>query len=332
MRSIAVIGAGHLGKIHLRLLKVSPTWQLSGFYDIDHQRMQDIAAELDVVSFSSLEEALAKSDAVSIVTPTPAHYTLAKAALLAGKHVFVEKPVTHTLEEAEELIALSDERGLCVQVGHIERFNPAFRAAQQYGLQPLFVEGHRLAEFKPRGLDVSVVLDLMIHDLDLVLTMVGMEPIEVSASGVAVAGRELDIANARLAFANGCVANLTASRISLKNERKLRIFQQHAYVSVDMQKRALSVFRLEELADDVVVGEDEPVLHAGPDFPRKRLHYEIPTLDEGNPLSEELEAFGEAIDMGKSPVVTLQDGYRALKVAYRILSEIHIVERRAGLR
>ena len=230
---IGVLGAGHLGKIHLRLLKESARYDLVGFYDTQPQQAARIAREFGYRSFNDINSLLESVDVVDIVTPTVTHYELAKSALERGKHVFLEKPITTTVEEAKDLVELAKKKNLQGMVGQVERFNPAFMAARPHIKHPMFIESHRLAEFNPRGTDVSVVLDLMIHDIDAVLSVVSSKVVDVQASGVSVISDTPDIANARLRFENGCVANLTASRISMKTLRKSRFFQRDAYVSVD---------------------------------------------------------------------------------------------------
>lgn len=313
-----VFGAGHLGKIHLRCINESEELELAGFYDPDPAAAAQAAEAHRTRAFDSPEALIEACDIVDIVTPTFTHYNLARLALERGRHVFIEKPVTQTVDEAEDLIELRRRQGLQVQVGHVERFNPAFLALGDRRLDPMFIEAHRLASFNPRGTDVSVVLDLMIHDLDILLTIVPSEVAQVEANGVAVVSDTPDICNARITFANGCVANLTASRISLKQMRKMRLFQRDAYISLDFLERQASILRLNH----------EPPPGDGPAFEldtprgRKWITMEAPALQPVNAIRMELETFARAIREGREPAVTLEDGLEALRVAHRILEKV----------
>lgn len=320
MLKIGVLGAGHLGKIHIKCIKDIPEYDLVGFYDPIPENAVAVSEEHGIPSFDTIDALLKEVDLVDIVTPTLSHFDCAIQALKAGKHVFVEKPVTNTIEEAEELIRLSTEHGLKMQVGHVERFNPAFIAAQPYLKQPMFIESHRLAQFNPRGLDVPVVLDLMIHDIDVILKAVGSEVVKISASGVNVVADTPDIANARLEFANGCVANLTTSRIAVKNMRKSRFFQKDAYVAVDFLEKKSEIVRMRDATGDE--GAFSMVLDLGEGKGKKEIIFENPKVHPSNAIREELFTFHEAIVNDTEPIVTIQDGYKALKVAYGILDEI----------
>lgn len=324
MLKIGVLGAGHLGKIHIRLLKEIEDFQLIGFYDPDPERAEFASKEFDIPSFPSIEELLNDVDVIDIVTPTLSHYDCAKQAIAHGKHFFVEKPLTNTIAEAEEIVLLIKSSGLKAQVGHVERFNPAFIAAQSFDLNPMFVEAHRLAEFKPRGTDVSVVLDLMIHDIDILLSMVKSKVENVSASGVPVISDTIDIANARIEFENGCVANLTASRVSLKTERKMRIFQKNAYISMDFFKKEVNVFKLKELEPDEVP-QTEMVIDPGDGKPRKELFYSAPAISDSNAIKTELELFAKSILCNEEPVVSVKDGYNSMVLAQQILDKIELL-------
>lgn len=231
MLKAGVLGAGHLGKIHLKLLKQSDKYELIGFYDADHENAKKVAEEFGYRAYSDLDELIADADMIDVVTPTLSHFEVAKKVISAGKHLFIEKPITNTFEEAEELIALAEKHGVKGQVGHVERFNPAFQSVANRIENPMFIEAHRLAEFNPRGTDVPVVLDLMIHDIDVILSVVQSEVKNMNASGVSVISDTPDIANARIEFENGCVANLTASRISMKNMRKSRFSARRLHFS-----------------------------------------------------------------------------------------------------
>ncbi len=314
---IGILGAGHLGRIHVQQLRELPTYKIVGVFDPHNEKAAQIRAEFDTPILSSVEELIAASDVVDVVTPTLAHHTCAMQALSAGKHVFIEKPIAHTLEQARELVAASRSSGLKVQVGHVERFNPAFGAARGALTSPMFIETHRLAEFNPRGTDVSVVLDLMIHDLDIILHVVGAPVTDVHASGVAVVSDTPDIANARIAFANGCVANLTASRISLKKMRKSRFFQKDAYIAVDMLKKETEIMRMRtvETPDPFAVTMD-----LGPGKGHREISFDKPAIPATNAIREELRAFAKAIHQNRKPEVSAEDGLAALELAHRVLA------------
>ncbi len=321
MLKIGVLGAGHLGKIHIRVLKeLTDIYEVIGFYDSNKDAALQAEKEFGVKAFSDIDELIEASDCVDIVTPTLSHFDLATKAIRKSKHVFIEKPITQTVDEAKTLLSLANEAEVLVQVGHVERFNPAFQAALPYFENPLFIETHRLAQFNPRGTDVPVVLDLMIHDLDIILSVVKSTVRRISASGVAVVSDTPDIANARIEFDNGCVANLTASRISLKNMRKSRFFQKDAYLSVDFLTKEMEVVQMED-----VNGEANPfdmVLEMGDGKPSKKIIFNKPNIDTTNAIQEELKSFAASILEGKEIVVTLEDGLNALEVAEEIMSKI----------
>lgn len=321
MVKIGVIGAGHLGNIHIKLLKEIEGVEVIGFYDIDEERTAKISKEHNIKAFNSADELIFFCDAVDIVTPTSTHYDLATRALTQFKHVFVEKPVTETVDEAKALERLTTEADVKLQIGHIERFNPAFIAAKPFIESPMFIETHRLAEFNPRGTDVSVVLDLMIHDIDIVLSVVKGNVRKISASGVAVVSDTPDIANARLEFDNGCVANLTASRISLKNMRKTRMFQRNAYVAVDFLEKSTEIVRLRDLD-----GKPEDPFALAIETPGgkgwKQIYFENPDIPGSNALKNELESFVNSIAKNEPVAVSIHDGLAALQVAYSIIEKI----------
>lgn len=323
MLNIGVLGAGHLGKIHIKLLKESKLYNLVGFYDPNSNATKAIEDEFNIKSFSTIEDLLSEVDVVDIVTPTLSHFKCAEKAIKQSKHVFIEKPITNTVDEAKKLIVLSQEANVQVQVGHVERFNPAFKSALPYCKHPMFIETHRLAQFNPRGTDVSVVLDLMIHDLDIILSVVNSNIKKISASGVAVVSDTPDIANARLEFDNGCVANLTASRISLKNMRKTRLFQKDAYISIDFLEKTTEVVRLQN-----VVGEPDPLsitIELGENKGMKEIYFEKPTVKPNNAIKEELESFANSIQNNTTPLVSIHDGYKALDVAHKIVEKLRNV-------
>lgn len=320
MLKIGVLGAGHLGKIHIRLIKeLTSEFQLIGFYDPNDENAQLVEKDFGVKRYLNPEDLFAEVDCIDIVTPTIAHYDMALKALKSFKHVFIEKPVTQTLEEALSLLKIATEANVKVQVGHVERFNPAFVQVREEIKKPMFIETHRLALFNPRGTDVPVVLDLMIHDIDIVLSVVKSKVKAISASGVAVVSDTHDITNARIEFENGCVANLTASRISMKNMRKSRFFQKDAYISVDFLEKKSEILHMED-----VEGEVSPfdiVLELGEGKKDKLIKFDKPEILESNAIKEELRSFAEAIRMDKTPIVSLEDGMEALKVAIEILNK-----------
>lgn len=322
MLKIGVIGAGHLGKIHIKLiLELQDKFELIGFYDADENNARTVSKDFNIKAFNSKEELIEVVDVVDIVTPTLFHYDCASAAIRKSKHVFIEKPITQTIEEAKSLISLSTEANVKVQVGHVERFNPAFQESIKYYNKPMFIETHRLAQFNPRGTDVSVVLDLMIHDIDIILSVVKSGVRRISASGVSVVSDTPDITNARIEFDNGCVANLTASRISLKNMRKSRFFQKDAYISVDFLAKEMEVVRMED-----VEGEPDPfdvVFDMGNGKPIKKIFFEKPEIENVNAIKEELSTFYDAIINDKTPIVSITDGYNSLDIAQKIIDKIN---------
>ena len=318
MLKMGVLGAGHLGKIHLACLEsLKDQIHLVGFHDPDLLRSREAAERFGIPAFPDVASLIAACDVVDIVTPTVNHYACARAALEAGRHVFIEKPITHTVEEALKLEALAASTGLRVAVGHVERFNPALQAVSERIREPRFIEAHRLSPFQPRGTDVPVVLDLMIHDIDVVLSCVQSEVTEVRATGAAVLSPTPDIANARIEFANGCVANLTASRMSLQKLRKMRIFQPDAYITMDFLDKKASILRVAEGHSaqggynlDLAGGEE------------KHVQFEPIIVTPTNAIQEELSAFLQAIERNEDPPVRLEDGVRALDLAYRIMDQI----------
>lgn len=321
MLKVGVLGAGHLGKIHLKCLKNLPDhYHVAGFYDPDAENAKKVAEEFQLNSFSTIDELIDAVDVVDIVTPTLSHYDCAKKAIQKSKHFFIEKPITETPEQARELMAMMQEAGVKAQVGHVERFNPAYLAARNYIQNPMFIETHRLAEFNPRGTDVPVVLDLMIHDIDIVLSTVKSNIKAINASGVGVVSETPDIANARIEFENGCVANLTASRMSLKNMRKTRIFQRDAYITLDFLAKDSEVIRMK---DDIDQDDEYAMIMDLGRGKQKQIYFEKPDAHPTNAIEEELKSFAQAINKKEDPSVTLDDGYRALSVAHTILEKIN---------
>ena len=318
MLKAGVLGAGHLGKIHLRLLKQSEKYELVGFYDPNEASAKKVVEEYGYTYFNDIDTLIDAVDMVDIVTPTLSHYECAKKAIAKGKHIFIEKPITNTVGEAEHIRELLAQHNLRGQVGHVERFNPAFIAVRNSIVNPMFIETHRLAEFNPRGTDVPVVLDLMIHDIDIILSVVKSKIKHVSASGVAVISDTPDIANARLEFENGCVANLTASRISLKNMRKSRFFQKDAYISVDFLEKKCEVVKMKDAPEQP--GDFDMILQNAEGV-KKQIYFDNPSVPTNNAILDELETFANAINTNTTPVVTLNDGTEALRVATMIINQ-----------
>ena len=316
MLNIGVIGAGHLGKIHLKLINDSKYYNLIGFYDEDEKNSSTIENSFNYKFFSSPEKLIKNCDVIDIVTPTESHHEFAIMAIKNKCHVFIEKPITKTITEAREIIKLADYHKVLGQVGHVERFNPALIAAKTNIIEPMFIESHRLSQFNPRGTDVPVVLDLMIHDIDIILNTVNSQVKSISASGVKVVSNTPDISNARIEFENGCVANLTASRISLKNMRKTRFFQRDAYVSVDFLNKTTEIVKIKDLDK---TDKNTGMILENSEGIKRELNFEKPTIFESNAILDELESFARSIINQKKPIVDLMDGYLALKTAHKII-------------
>ena len=316
MLKAGVLGAGHLGKIHLRLLKQSEKYELVGFYDADKNTSEQIEAEFGYRSFPTMESLIEAVEMVVVVTPTIHHFECAKKVIEAGRHLFIEKPITQTVAEAEIIRDLAKKHKVRGQVGQVERFNPAFMAIQDKINNPMFIETHRLAEFNPRGTDVSVVLDLMIHDIDIILSVVKSNVKTVSASGVSVLSDTPDITNARIEFENGCVANLTASRISLKNMRKARFFQRDAYISVDFLEKKCEAVRMKNAPKEL---DDFAMVLTNAEGVQKQIYFENPKVESNNAILDELESFADAIKTDRVPAVSLGQGTEALRIAMLVI-------------
>jgi predicted dehydrogenase len=317
MLKIGVFGVGHLGKFHLNNWKEIKDVELVGFYDPNDSMAQEVSDKYQLARFLDPEKLIDACDAVDIVAPTTFHFDLCEKAIRKGKHVFVEKPLANTIEEAKTLVNLARESNIKMQVGHVERFNPAYLATQGLELNPMFIEVHRLAQFNPRGTEVSVVLDLMIHDIDIILTLVKSEVKSISASGVAVMSDTPDIANVRIEFNNGCVANLTSSRISMKRMRKMRLFQKDAYIGMDFLNKKTEVIKLKTEEDANVFEFDIETNHG-----KKTIAVANPLVPEVNAIKMELEKFRDAIVNNTPPIVSAVDGYRAMEIAHQILNKI----------
>ena len=321
MVKIGVIGTGHLGKIHLNCLKNIPSVELVGFYDTDSVVAENIEQQYQVKRYLTADSLIDACDAVDIVAPTTMHYNLAMNAMQKRKHVFLEKPIAATLQQSQEIVSYANTYNVKVQIGHVERFNDAYLSAKQYINNPLFIEAHRLAEFNPRGTDVSVVLDLMIHDIDIILSMIKSPVKQIHASGVPVISQTPDIANARIEFENGATANLTASRISMKKMRKTRIFQPNAYITMDFLEKQANVMRLR----DYVPEDDKDLLpliiDLGGDKGKKRIFIESPNAEKVNAIEMELSLFADSILNDTPCEVSAEDGHKALEVAYQVMEK-----------
>jgi predicted dehydrogenase len=318
---IGVFGVGHLGKIHTRLLKEITGYEVVGFYDPDNNNAEKAIAEFGIKRFDSAKKLIEQCDAIDIVSPTTTHFEIAHDAIKKFKHIFIEKPLCTTLEEARQLVMLVDEARVKAMVGHVERFNPALLSLNKKTIKPVFIEVHRLAQFNPRGTDVSVVLDLMIHDIDIILSLVKANIKRISASGVAIVSKTPDIANARIEFDNGCVANVTASRISVKNMRKMRVFQPGAYISMDFLAKKADVFKIE----DELPAEDG-MQHIPVELANNQVKYitfETTEKKDVNAIKMELELFHKSITQNKPVPVSVLDGYNAMDVAQQILDKIN---------
>ena len=315
MLKVGVVGCGHLGKIHTKLLSQSENYKLIGIYDKDNEELIQVSNEFKCTSFESFDSLLDSVDVIDIVAPTPFHFNYAKQAINKNKHVFIEKPVCTTSKESEELIKLGDLKKVKIQVGHVERFNPAFTKVESEISKPMFIESHRLAKFNPRGTDVSVVLDLMIHDIDIILKTVDSKVKNILSSGVSVISETPDIANARIEFENGCVANLTASRVSLKNMRKTRFFQSGKYISVDFLNKESEVVEIDSDNNAIPIMTLE--LANGI---KKNIVFNKPKIKENNAILDELNSFAESINKNKVPKVNITDGHNALDIALKIIA------------
>jgi len=316
MLKIGVFGVGHLGKFHLNNWKEIDGVELVGFYDPEDAVATAVIEKYGLKRFDKAEELINASDAIDVVAPTSYHFEICKAAILKGKHVFVEKPLANTMEEARELVSLVKEANIKFQVGHVERFNPAFLALAKYTLNPMFIEVHRLAQFNPRGTDVSVILDLMIHDIDIILSLVKSNVKFISANGVSVMSDTPDIANVRIEFDNGCVANLTSSRISMKKMRKMRLFQKDAYIGIDFLEKKTEIIKLNSPDDTNVFTFDIETSNG-----KKTIAVANPVVKDGNAIKMELQDFYNSIVQNTPTPVNVVDGFRAMDVAHQILEK-----------
>lgn len=317
MLKIGVFGVGHLGKFHLNNWKEIPGAELVGFYDPDDDTAKNVSEKYQLPRFVDIDALIDACDAIDVVAPTNFHFDLCERAIKKGKHVFVEKPLANTMEEARLLVKLVEESGVKCQVGHVERFNPAFLSIKDMALNPMFIEVHRLAQFNPRGTEVSVILDLMIHDIDIILSLVKSDVKSISASGVGVMTETPDIANVRIEFHNGCVANLTSSRISMRKMRKIRLFQKDSYIGIDFLNKKTEIIRLKEPQDSNVFAFDIETQTG-----KKTIAVANPLVPEVNAIKEELSVFTNAIVNNTRTVVSEIDGLMAMDVAHQILEKI----------
>ena len=316
---IGVIGVGHLGQHHARILNELKDTELIGVYDSNQSRTEEIAYKNNCKTFTEVTDLLSEVDAVNIATPTTTHFDFGKQCLLAGKHIFIEKPICSNLEDAEDLVSIAEKNNLKIQVGHIERFNPAIMALSKTLINPIFIEANRLAPFTPRGSDVPVVLDLMIHDIDIILSLVKRKVKSIKAIGIPILTNDIDIANAKIEFENGALANITASRISLKRERKIRFFQKDMYISLDYQNKSVQIVKknpeIDKIMTEIMAGKRQPIISEL--YNTQKLE-----IIEKEPLKTELESFIDAMQNNKRPIVNGQDGYEALRVAFMIMKDI----------
>ncbi|HVU94902.1 MAG TPA: Gfo/Idh/MocA family oxidoreductase [Puia sp.] len=317
MLKVGVFGVGHLGKFHLNNWKEIKKAELTGFYDPNDTIAEQVAAKYQLTRFTDPDQLIDACDLIDVVAPTPLHFQLCEKAIRKGKHVFVEKPLANTMEEARILVKLVRESNVKLQVGHVERFNPAYLALESVALHPLFIEVHRLAQFDPRGTEVSVILDLMIHDIDIILSLIKSEVKSISASGVAVLTDTPDIASVRVEFNNGCVANLTSSRISMKKMRKMRLFQKDAYIGIDFLNKKTEVIKLKTPNDRDVFAFDIETPNG-----KKTIALSNPAVPEVNAIRMELETFCDAILTNTPTRVSEVDGFRAMDIAHQILQKI----------
>jgi predicted dehydrogenase len=318
MLKVGIFGVGHLGKFHISNWKEIEGVKIAGFFDPNNDNANEVMNTHGLKRFSDEEKLIEACDIIDVITPTDLHYEVCMMAIRKGKHVFVEKPLAHTLQEGKDLVNMVREAGVKMQVGHVERFNPAYLALKELNLNPMFIEVHRLAQFNPRGTEVSVILDLMIHDIDIILSLVKSDVKSISASGVAVMTDTPDIANVRIEFNNGCVANLTSSRISMKKMRKVRLFQKDAYIGIDLLEKKTEIIKLKQ-------PEDKDVFSFDIDTPngKKTIAIANPSIEPLNAIKLELESFVDAIVNNKPTVVSEIDGYLAMEVAHKILDKIN---------
>ncbi|WP_317896706.1 Gfo/Idh/MocA family protein [Aurantibacillus circumpalustris] len=319
IKSISLIGLGHIGRIHLKLLKESANWKVLGIYDKDVQLTKDLALQFGVKAFENIDELIEHSEAISILTPSSSHFEIAKKAIVAGKHVFIEKPITSTLKEAKQLQSLVNEAGVIFQVGSVEVYNPAFISAQPYLENPVFIEVHRLAQFTSRGTDVSVVLDLMMHDLELILSLVKSNVRKIQVSGSPLVSSKVDIANVRIEFENSVVANLTANRMAFKNSRKFRVFTRDNFVSINLLEKITEVIKIK----DPLPNSKNLVVDPGNGLAKKEIIFEHPIILPTNAINEELHTFHNNVVSNKVTKGSIEDAIRTLELAFDIEEKLN---------
>jgi predicted dehydrogenase len=320
VNKIALVGLGYIGKIHLKILNDNPKWDLIGVYDIDKTLCKDLATQYNIRAFSSLEEAIDNVQVLDIATPSNTHFEIAKQAIINGKHVFIEKPVTSNIKEAKQLQNYINEAGVCFQVGHVERFNPAFIAAKPYLKDPKFIEVHRLAQYNPRGTDVSVVLDLMMHDLDLILSIVKANVKKIQVSGCDLVSKTADIINARIEFENGCVANITTNRVAFKNVRKFRVFTNDHFVSINLLDKITEIIKIKNAG----LNSKNLILDPGNGLAKKEIIFEHPIILPTNAINEELNTLHESINSNKKTIVGIDEAIRVLELAIEIEEKLKL--------
>lgn len=318
MLKVGVFGVGHLGKFHLNNWNEIEGVKLVGFFDPNNENAKEVVEKYGIKRFMDEDKLIDACDAIDVITPTTLHYDICMKAVRKGKHVFVEKPITHTLQEGKDLVNMVREANVKLQVGHVERFNPAYLAIKDMHLNPMFIEVHRLAQFNPRGTEVSVILDLMIHDIDIILSLVKSDVKNIAASGVAVMTDTPDIANVRIEFNNGCVANLTSSRISMKKMRKIRLFQKDAYIGIDFLEKKTEIIKLKQPEDEKAFSFDIETPNG-----KKTIAIATPSIEPLNAIKLELSSFVDAIVNNKPTQVNEIDGYLAMEVAHQILEKIN---------
>lgn len=323
MTKVGVIGTGHLGRVHTKLWSENENAELIGIYENNPDRAKEISDEFSCKAFDNLDKLLESCEAVTISVPTVYHYDIAVKCIEKGVHCLIEKPITATNDEAAKLIALAEEKNILVQVGHVERFNPAIASLKDFDLAPLFIEAHRLSQFRPRAIDVSVIHDLMIHDIDIVLSLTKSKVTSIDANGVAVLTDTPDICNARLKFENGSVANLTASRISANPMRKMRIFQKDAYLSIDFGKPDVDIFKLIEEGKEPQ--DEKPTMKLGSieaGLKNKNIYFDKPNIPKINAIAEEQQSLLDSIKSGKPIAVSARDAAEALRIAEEINRQV----------
>lgn len=314
INNISLIGLGYIGKIHLRLLKENPNWNVVGIYDTDKTLTKDLALQYNVKAFNDLDELIENSEVIDIATPSSTHFEIARKAIIAGKHIFIEKPVTSTLKESKQLQNLINEAGIVFQVGHVERYNPAFIAALPYFANPVFIEVHRLAQYNPRGTDVSVVLDLMMHDLDLILSIVKSNVRKLHVSGSNLVSNTADIVNARIEFENSVVANITTNRMAFKNSRKFRVFTKDNLVSINLLDKITEVIKIKDAGPK----SNNLIIDPGMGRIKKEIIFEHPIILPTNAINEELNTFHNNVNSNKVTKAGIDDAIRTLEIAFDI--------------